>query len=113
MQFGLAHGQLRHRHPGFLFIEVDSSRKERINIFGQAALQLLQHSLLCRGTMNGSPLQRKVVVEAGEEFATVQIQLLQSFIQIERSRFLRRCSSARSFVPKSSSGSNETISASA
>lgn len=47
-------------------------------------LQLLQHSLLRRSSMNGSALKLKIVVEAGEELATVQIQLLQSFIQIEK-----------------------------
>ena len=62
---------------------MDSSREKRINIFGQAALQLLQHSLFRCGTMNGSTLKLKVVVEAGKELATIQIQLLQSFIQIE------------------------------
>jgi hypothetical protein len=34
--------------------------------------------------MNGSALKLKVVVEAGEELATIQIQLLQSLIQIEK-----------------------------
>ena len=63
---------------------MDSSREKWINIFGQAALQLLQHSLFRRGTMNGSPLKLKIVVEAGEELATIQVQLLQSFIQIEK-----------------------------
>ncbi len=42
------------------------------------------NSLFRRGTVNGRVLKLKVVVEAGEELATVQIQLLQSFIQIEK-----------------------------
>ena len=62
---------------------MDSSREERINIFGQAALEFLLHSLFRRGTMNAISLQRKVVVEAGEELATVEIPLLQPFKKIK------------------------------
>jgi hypothetical protein len=91
--------------------ESDAGWQQRIDVFGQASRQLLEHSPFGFSSGDGIAFQRKVVVEALDKLSRVQIELLESLVQDRTGRgSFAAAAMRRSFVPKSSSGSKEAIS---
>jgi hypothetical protein len=61
--------------------------------------------------LRGFAFKRQIVIEASDELVRGHRELVEPRYISKRSRFLRRCSSARSLVPNSSSGSKDAMSA--